>query len=168
MDGERSTNRPHGGHVLIIQDTREQAPLKFKKDSVLTDVVTETLSVGDYAVRYTNGLSCPIVFERKSLPDLYGTMTGGYPRFKKELMRAKQAGIELVLIIEGSLTEVQAGVKYSKWDGDSMIKKLFTLLVRYGLYPVFCSDRLEMASFIKAFYEAWGRNMTVKQKVREL
>ena len=150
--------------MIILQDTREQQPLKFKTDNVLTEVMIETLSVGDYSVRYTNGLSCPVVFERKSLTDLYGTMTGGYPRFKREIQRAKDNKLELVLIIEGTLTEVQAGVKYSRWDGSSMIKKLFTLLVRYGLYPVFCQDRKEMASFIKGFYEAWGRNLTTKAK----
>jgi ERCC4-type nuclease len=148
--------------LRILIDTREQLPLKFKCVGALTETVRATLPVGDYAAEYTDGTRCPIYFERKSLSDLWGTMTSGYARFKKEMQRAKEADLKLVLVIEGSFTQVACGIERSKYSGESMVRKLLTLWLKYDLMPVFCDSREGMAYMIREFYEAFGRNFKVK------
>ena len=143
--------------MQILIDTREQKKLPFKH-KYITKVKIEKLLCGDYGCEYKDGYRCDIYFERKgSMSDLFNTMGKEYPRFKKEIIRAKENGIKLILIIEGSLTKVLVGCERSYLDGFSIVKKLFTLWVRYGLYPVFCRNEEEMVRFITEFYLAIGR-----------
>jgi len=114
--------------------------------------------VGDYGVEFNNKYRPPIYFERKSLSDLTGTLTSGMVRFKKEIERAKEHNLTLILIIECSLTKAIEGTKYSKVDPISIIKTVFTLWVKYGIVPIFCKNRDEMALFISEYYSAIGRN----------
>lgn len=147
--------------MQILVDTREQRPLDFQAYPLVTQVCPETLTVGDYAVRYTSGVVPPVRFERKSLGDLFSTMTSGYPRFKREILRAQAAHLQLILMIEGTLTRVYQGFDRSQLAGESCVKKLFTLAVRYELYPVFCQSRGEMADFMVETFAALGRSLVV-------
>ena len=105
-----------------------------------------------------SGARPPVIFERKSLADLFGTMTSGYQRFKREMLAAKRQGWTLILIVEASMTDVYNGFTHSSLSGQSCVQKVFTLWLRYGLRPVFCQDRDEAAAFIVETYEAIGRN----------
>ena len=99
--------------------------------------------------------------------DLFGTMTSGYSRFKKEMGRAKESGIDLILAVEGTLGDVLDGISHSQFSGDSMAQKLFTLQVRYGLQVVFCSNRLEMTRHITEYFEAIGREHVILAKAKK-
>jgi len=143
--------------MILLVDSREQHPLEFTVDHILTEVVVETLPVGDYACQYVSGHRPPIVFERKSLGDLFGTMTSGYRRFKRELTKAADLKIHLLLGIEASISQVKHGYPHSNFSGDSCLQKVMTLWMRYGLQPVFCRDREELAWFIRATFESIGR-----------
>lgn len=82
--------------VSVITDTREKNPLKFKITKI------EKLDYGDYALdipHKNNGL----FIERKSLPDLIGTISKDYERFLKEIERAADAGKYLVILVTESL-----------------------------------------------------------------
>lgn len=147
--------------MIIIQDTREQKPLEFKHYSI-TEVFKQKMDVGDYCAEFKDGYRPPIVFDRKSISDLYGTMGKGYPRFKKCIQRAQEQNIQLFIIVEGSLTKVSKGYSRSKIKGSSMVQKLFTLSVRYGVHTIFCSTRKEMAYYITHFYCGIGREHTKK------
>lgn len=148
----------------MIQDTREQDGLYFPPDGVFTATRIETLPVGDYACEFLDHTRPPIIFERKSLNDLFGTMTKGHVRFKKELTKAADLKIKLILIVEGSLSAVLQGVEHSAYAGSSCIQKLFTLFLKYDLMPVFCLNRQEMVEYIKAFYAAVGRCHVAAQR----
>lgn len=78
----------------ILVDNREQLPLDFKHETEWA-----TLKVGDYACNIDYG--CFI--ERKSAPDLLGTLSGGYERFSRELDRATASKSYLVVLVEESL-----------------------------------------------------------------
>lgn len=149
--------------MIIIQDTREQSPLEFTHEFI-TGVEKMALPVGDYCVKYSFGYIPQIIFERKSIGDLFGTLGSGYVRFKKEIEKAKTLDIKLILIIEGSLSKVLKGYEASQISGFSIVKKLFTLFIRYNLMPVFCKDREEMSRYITEFYLALGRNIDWKKK----
>ena len=77
----------------IIVDTREQLPLFTSR------CIKYVLIAGDYS---TMLLRHTFSIERKSLQDLYGTITSGHVRFRNEHIRACFHGINLVLYIEGS------------------------------------------------------------------
>jgi ERCC4-type nuclease len=142
--------------LKIIIDTREQRPLEFEHPYI-TEVIRQKLIVGDYCAEYTDGHKPSIIFERKSLEDLFGTLSQGYKRFKKEIIKAKENKILLIIIIETSLTRISKGINESQRSGEEITQQLFTLLIRYRLPFVCCKDRVEMTRYIIEFYLAYGR-----------
>lgn len=138
--------------MKIIIDTREQKPLVFNHKSI-TAVEVKGLSVGDYGAM-SSEYQHPIVFERKSINDLYGTLSQGYDRFRKEIERAKEQNTKIIIIVEGSLNRILMGTTFSKRTPESIVYQLFTLRVRYDVETVFCSNREEMAEYITQFYIA--------------
>lgn len=149
--------------MIILSDTREQSPLEFDYEFV-SEVKREKLIVGDYQAEFNDGTRPPIIFERKSISDLFGTMGKGYKRYKKEVERANQNGIKLIMIIEKPLSTVLKGYEKSDLTGDSVVMKLFTIWIKYGVYAVFCKDRDEMSRYIYEFYCAIGRLMVKQSK----
>jgi len=149
--------------MKIIVDTREQIPLEFNH-CYISEVIHRKLEVGDYGCQYENEEIPPIFFERKSCSDLFGTLSAGYKRFKKEILRAKENKAILVIIIEGTLTKILKGIDESQRSGDEVTQQLFTLLIRYKLPFIFCKDREEMARWITEFYLAYGREYIDKKK----
>lgn len=75
-------------------DTREQLPL--------CKGVRKTLIVGDYTTEKLHGT---FHIERKSLGDLYGTLTSGNRRFKYELFRAAYFRIQIEVYVEGTYND---------------------------------------------------------------
>jgi ERCC4-type nuclease len=147
--------------LTLIVDSREQLPLSFPSSTF--SVERAGLNVGDYQCRWGEKM-IPIAFERKSLGDLFGTMTNGYERFRKEMERAKDQKIELILLIEKSMREVAKGYEHSRFSGDSMLMKLATLHVKYGLSYHFFNDRFEMTRFITETFKAVNRHYQKEEK----
>lgn len=139
--------------MKIIQDTREQAPLVFKHKSI-KEVIIKGLNIGDYGGVTDSGFEFPMVFERKSIGDLYGTLSQGYERFKKEIERAKVNNKQIIIIVENNLSRVLQGTGYSQRTPESLVYQIFTILVRHGVQTVFCKDREETAEYITQFYIA--------------
>lgn len=77
---------------VIVVDTREQLPFPFP-DGVET--VRGTLRSGDYSVK---GLEDKVAVERKSLTDLYGSVTRGRERFEREIQRLSELEYAMVVI----------------------------------------------------------------------
>lgn len=143
--------------MVIVQDSRERQPLAFTTDAVLTAVKIEALPVGDYMAEYTDGSRAPVVIERKSIPDLFHTMTSGYPRFQREMARAAEARLIVCLGIEGSVSHVLKGIPRSRFEGRSCLRKVCTLFVKHGVVPLFARDRQELAVLVREVFEAYGR-----------
>lgn len=134
--------------IVILQDTRETNPILFTTDEEISGTRRETLNYGDYQALYPDGSKSKIVFERKALPDLWGTMTKGHSRFIDEMSRAKAAGSSLVLIVEAPFSRILVGFDRSKYPGTAMIKKLWTLFHAYRLPVIFCQNRQDMSAYI--------------------
>lgn len=149
--------------MIILRDTREQKPLEFPYPYV-TGVEKATLKCGDYGCRMEDGYVVPVYFERKGISDLYGTLGKGHKRFKRELLRAEELGIKLIIIVEGSLGAVLKGYKHSTLSGISVIRQLFSFWVRYGVVPVFCKDREEMGFYIYEYFASVGRMKGKRKK----
>lgn len=158
--------------MWIVQDSREQNPLNFH-DDLIDGIDIMPLPVGDYGARYKMGYECPLIFERKSISDLFGTLTQGYKRFRKEILKAKDLEIKLIILIEGSLSDIYEGANYSNRDGASLIKQLHTIWIKYDV-PYYCfsgdtlNARYEMSRFIIETYASIGRQTIEKLKYGKL
>ena len=84
--------RPRFPLPRLIVDTREQTPLTFTH----LDAVRGTLATGDYSV---DGLQSRFAVERKSVPDLVGSLTQERARFMRELERMRGMDFARLLIV---------------------------------------------------------------------
>lgn len=85
------------GDFKVYVDTREQTPLNFKDCEVKKLIVGDYQPDGDFFVNLS--------VERKSLHDFAGTLSKGLERFEKEIQRAAQLGIYLVVVVESSFVD---------------------------------------------------------------
>ena len=133
--------------LKILQDSREQRPLKFKIEAIKT-----CLNVGDYAALFSDNYQYPVVFERKGIGDLFGTLSKGYERFKKCIERAKEQNIKIIIAIEGSKERILRGYANSQRNGCSIVLQLETIKERYGVDHMFFPSRITMANYIVDYY----------------
>lgn len=137
--------------MTIFIDTREQLPInQVARPRTWVSYVKRTLSVGDYT---TDKLLKKFVIERKSPQDLYGTLTKGHRRFRKELGRAEKANILLVIYVECKprtfYNKKYVGAGYQQEvSGDTLKKIIHTMNLRYELEFVWCKDRKDTANKI--------------------
>lgn len=131
----------------IIIDSRESQPLSFN-----CKLRIEKLNVGDYMHEDNPKLS----FDRKSLADFISTLSQGLDRFTKELERAQEAGIYLVLIVENKLSDVLS-FNHLPWmkrvrtkaTPDFIMHNLRGLLQQFpNFQAVFCNGREHMKDVI--------------------
>lgn len=88
----------------MLIDTREQTPWTFesitigvgcgKKDLQLS-INTKKLDCGDYSIE---GMEDRVAIERKSMADLYGTLSRGRSRFIRELAKLNQLEFAAVIV----------------------------------------------------------------------
>jgi DNA excision repair protein ERCC-4 len=84
----------------IAVDTREQLPFEFENilaagKLVLVSTQQATLASGDYSIV---GHEEAVAVERKTLADLYGTLTAGRDRFERELERLASYEFSAVVV----------------------------------------------------------------------
>ena len=144
----------------MLCDTREQKRLDFSMFPGVTSTRVCKLDFGDYTCEFEGklaGMKAPLVVERKSLGDAWGTMTSGYPRFRRELDRAKASNTKLVLAIEATYQGVLNGFERSEFTGDSMAQKLATLYAKYGLEIWYAGSKKLLARMVYEVFAAIGR-----------
>ncbi len=158
---------PLAADACIVCDTREQAPI------VLPQMKRDTVGVGDYALcsPYDTGVR----IERKSLSDFCGTLSGrkqtregktkttewsNLERFDRELTRAQEAGLYVVMMVETSITDAQRfnylpQTKWVKATSAYIFHNLRELLTRYPLsfQVLFVDGRREMATKMLRVFE---------------
>ena len=86
-------------NIKIFIDTREQKPLKFNNCSNMK------LDFGDYAIG--GDLYNYSYVDRKSESDFKSTMTTGYERFRREIIRAKAFNAYLFIVIESNIEKIK-------------------------------------------------------------
>lgn len=135
--------------MTIQIDTREhkweraRVERQLAKEGVKT--ITSKLYVGDY-----QSLDRPrlVIDRKKSLLELCSNVTQGHERFRRELLRAEDAGIKLVILCEEDGIESLEDVYF--WDnprlvesprattGAQLYRSLCTIRDRYGVQVEFC------------------------------
>lgn len=135
--------------MTIQIDTREhkweraRVERQLVKEGVKT--ITSKLYVGDYQSLDRPRLA---VDRKKSLLELCTNVTQGHERFRKELLRAEDAGISLVILCEEDGIDTLEDVYF--WDnprrfespkattGRQLYRSLCTIRDRYGVQIEFC------------------------------
>lgn len=150
---------PLAADAVVLQDTREQDPVTL---SVTT--LKETVGVGDYALAAPHDQGVRI--ERKSLADFCGTLSGrkqtragktkttewsNLERFERELKRAQEQNLYVVMMVETKLADAQRfdylpQTQWIKASPSYIFKGLRDLLTRYPLtfQCVFVDGREEL------------------------
>ena len=124
----------------IIIDSREQTPLDFSFPTV-----TAGLTTGDYSVA---GLEDDFCIERKTLTDLYGSLSYGRDRFKLELHRMKAYPFCRLLVI-GSEYEIEQGAsRHRGINPKSILHSLHAIEAR-GVPIVFAPSPASAAILIE-------------------
>lgn len=132
----------------IIIDTREQKPLTFPNNPTIRQKIDE----GDYNMNPW----LPIVVERKSLEDFYGSITRDHARFKREILRAQAKNIPFYIFLEGDLKTFFS----LSWSSRALdikpetLKKIVnTMKDRYKIIIIECKTRDEMSKKIVELLE---------------
>ena len=98
---QRRSMRREDVKFVIIEDTREQQPLSFRRETIRT-----CLKVGDYSVQ---GYEQKVCAERKSIADLCGTCDHkNRDRFKRELTKMQKDYQFYAIVIAGYKEDVLA------------------------------------------------------------
>jgi hypothetical protein len=137
------------GVMKIFVDTREQAPLTWASSEV------KKLIVGDYcpSEEFFSG----VFVERKSLYDLAGTLTSGLDRFKREIERAAELGLYLVVVTESSFVDAfDYSPKNSfsqRIGGAYLFNKIRLLMKDYNnIQFVFAPNRFRSVEIIESIF----------------
>lgn len=135
------------GAILAI-DTREQKPLSFK--SVKTKNIK--LDFGDYCFLDQKYFS-NVFIERKSIEDLWGTISQGYKRFCREIKRAQSQGAYLIVLIEYPFSKAQnynEDRKFSKATPEFIFYRIREIMQdNENVQFVFCGNRNKSSEIIK-------------------
>jgi len=150
--------------ISITVDTREQTPLEFDPDRVVT--VRGTVPVFDYAL---TGDEAAFAVERKSLADFVGSCITGWDRERGKLARARAAGIApLTYVVEGRFSDLLKPATYRWFVSGAVTPALMMLRWRHLQYVervsvVFACDRVHAAravyGLLKVRYE-WLKENT--------
>ncbi len=147
------TFRKLSPETVIITDTREQKELKFSQATE-----KECVKEGDYALKGEEDLGIRI--ERKSLSDMVGTLSQGLQRFERELQRAVDKDLYIVMLVESSINDA-LGFDYlpqMRWvqaKPQHIFKNLRDLLNKFPLHfqVIFVDGRIEAAKKLIRIFE---------------
>ncbi|MFO7861056.1 MAG: ERCC4 domain-containing protein, partial [Desulfosalsimonas sp.] len=111
--------------MIIIIDTREQAPYEFTDYDVA--VVRSTLPCGDYSIPGAEHL---VSIERKMLDDLISCLMGkNRDRFERELGRLRSYHVAAV-VVEAGWQDISRGRYTSNMKPQSALQSVIAMQVR--------------------------------------
>lgn len=155
--------------AVVLIDNNEQNPFTFtdiKADSrqqylpLIVRARSVSLFTGDYSLE---GFEKDIAIERKSLSDLYGTLSRGRARFEDELSRLDAMRFAMV-VVEAPWRRVLFDPPLSSsLLPKSVSRSVIAWRIRFrGVHWDFCEDRrmAELVTFrtLQRFYEDEVRN----------
>ena len=152
--------------LKIIEDSREQTPLDFTGIKNV-EVVRQGLKTGDYSIV---GHEDKICFERKSVPDLVGTLIGGHERFLREMDRMKGYEVKYILVEHTAGTVYRYCERHGvEYKFDIIMQSLLAYAYHYHVRVRFCKDREDMAKYIVAKSREYlkGKEEQCKEKTSE-
>lgn len=134
----------------IVADTREQLPY-FEGEPWCG---RGTLATGDYSLR---GFEGRVVIERKSLPDLYGSVSSGRERFQREFERLAKIP-RAILLVEGTYRDIidpDPEVVRSRMLPTSVEGTVLSWCLRWGVWPIFAGGRRQAERLVFRTLALW-------------
>ena len=113
------------------------------------------------------GLEDDFTIERKSLSDLYGSLTSGRERFSRELQRMKAFNFARLLVI-GSVHEIEAGSSRAKGMNPLAVLNSLHAIEARGVPVVFASSPEAAADLVQcwSFWRAREHLKNTSQLIR--
>ena len=150
---------------MIVVDTREKKWDHIRKYFEANGIEFEIkkLDAGDY---FSTDQGDVVVDRKQNLQELCGNLSkgnGNIIRFTNECRRAKEQGIRLVVLIEGTNCQTVKDVsgwksKYTKHSGKWLTDKMFNLTVSYNVEWQFCKKNETAAKILEILKYDSGRN----------
>lgn len=150
---------------MIVVDTREKKWDHIRKYFEANGIEFEIkkLDAGDY---FSTDQGDVVVDRKQNLQELCGNLSkgnGNIIRFINECRRAKEQGIRLVVLIEGTNCQTVKDVsgwksKYTKHSGKWLTDKMFNLTVSYDVEWQFCKKNETAAKILEILKYDSGRN----------
>jgi DNA excision repair protein ERCC-4 len=136
----------------IIVDTREQAPLVFKR----LPFVRGSLQSGDYSALGAEHL---FAVERKSLADMVSsTCSSERERFERELHRLRGFRFARLLIC-GPRSDIENHTYRSNASPKSVLNTIAAFEARYNVPAVFCANPAEAAEKVESWAYWFAREI---------
>lgn len=159
----------------ILFSSSEGAPWAFKdippfrsdhKSRIIVETERTYLKTADYTLE---GHINAIQIERKSLSDLYGTLTHGRDRFEAELARMDMSDHPFVIVEDSIATMCNPKAKYeggwvSEADPKSIYGSVIALQIRFKAKWVFADSRRMAEIYAFSLLERFLRDMNKKGK----
>lgn len=125
---------------VIVIDTRESEPFKFKGRNVVFD----KLDVGDYSVK---GFESEIAIERKSHGDFLGSITHRRECFMAE-MKAMSSYKSKALVVEAEYgTLVRGHYQFARVNPETSIGTIVALVADWSIPVITAANRLYAEAF---------------------
>lgn len=141
-----TTQSPALSPFVVVVDTREQLPYTFAglttraakgRRPLEVPTVRRGLKTGDYTIV---GMEDCLAVERKSKSDLYGSITYGRDRFKREHERL--SGLQWAhVVVEASLADALTPPEGNRTSPRSVLGTIASWPTRYGVQWWFADNR---------------------------
>lgn len=124
----------------IVVDSNESAPWHFtgmpidgdRHDRVyIVPIERQAMyrkGLADYSIK---GCEQLVQIERKSLPDLFGTLAGRRDEFKAEIDRINSTCMFAAVVIEADFVEIAGGCERSQLSPKSVLRTIISWSIRY-------------------------------------
>ncbi len=123
---------------IIIIDSREREPFKFRASSTCDGYEIAKLDAGDYSIK---GFENLITVERKnSIIELCGNLGKNRVRFEAELERMKSIKFRYV-IVEDHWASIFQYKKHTTLSGPTILGSILAFNLKYGVQFIFAGDR---------------------------
>ena len=123
---------------IIIIDTREQDPYKFRASSSVDSVVHEKLDHGDYSIK---GYEHLITIERKkNVDEIAGNLGKHRARFERELERM-QSSKRRYIVIEDHWSSIYNKKRFSRVHPNAIFESILALSMKYHVHVIFAGSR---------------------------
>lgn len=151
--------------IEITVDTREQLPYPFdtiKSEHFDHTVISKGMKTGDYGLTMTSTKKEDhIVLERKSLADLYSSLTSNRLRFEKEIVRMTEFGYAAVIVEadwQAILNPNSALTRPTLVRPKSIAGTMIAWEQRHNIHFHLCPTRAFAERFTFRMLERWARD----------
>ena len=130
--------------VIVVDSQETKYPYLFSGELLVRKpLLVDGIRTGDYSIQ---GYERKITIERKTVADLYSSLSQRRVKFMEEMERVQHFDCK-ALVIEGTYDQVinpargSYTKKYSRMDRNSVLGSLVKINMEYGITVIFAGNR---------------------------